>query len=259
MDVERLSQWSPLMNWTVRFVSSLLLVVASAPLAQAQGPDPCTTSPQSCATTISTRATASKRIPNSAVDVAVGVAASDKDLATVQRQLAQHAASLLAYLRGQKVERLMTSGVNVSPQVQYEKNGQNRIVGYNGSTSVSFRTTPQKAPETLTGVLTNGANTINSTSFTATEEEIRAAQRELSAEAVRSAIAQASAMAKAAEMHVVAVKSINVENQGSYNPRPVVFAKMAVEVAGAAPAPIDTAAGDQDVTVGVDVVVAARP
>jgi len=238
----------------------MLLAASTASLAQSGPPaDPCMTAPQSCATTISTQATASKRLPNSAADVTVGIAASDKELASVQRQLAQHTASLLAYLRGQKVERLITNGVNVTPQVQNEKNGQNRIVGYNGSSSVSFRTTPEKAPETLTGVLTNGANTIDSTSFTPTEEDLRAARRELSAEAVRTAIAQANAIAKAAEMKVVAVKSINVENQGGINPRP--FARMAM--AGMAKEdfaqPIATEAGDQEITVSVDVVVAARP
>lgn len=247
------------MNLTIRLTILLMLALPSARLAWAQAPDPCASAPQSCATTISTRGTASRRIADSAVDVSVGISASDKELANVQKQLAEHTASLLSYLRARKVERLMTNTVNVTPQVQYEKNGQNRIVGYNGSSSVSFRTTPEKAPETLTGVLTNGANTIDSTSFTATEEDVRAARRELSAEAVRTAIAQANAIAKAAEMKVVAVKSISVADQGDVNPRP--FAPMAragLMKVDAAP-PIATEAGDQEITVGVDVVVAARP
>jgi uncharacterized protein YggE len=105
-------------------------------------------------------------------------------------------------------------------------------------------------------VLSNGADRIDSTNFTATEEQLRAARSELSAEAVHTAIAQANAIAKAAEMHVVAVKTINVEDQGSFHPGPMNGRAMALI---APKQPIDTAAGEQEITVSVDVVVAARP
>lgn len=244
----------------LKFAPALLLgfAVVASPAQDVTSTSPCNTAPQTCATTISTRAVASRSIPNTAVDVGAGITATDKQLAVVQHQLAEQAATLLTWLRQQKVEQLITSAVNVSPQMESEKNGKMHIVGYTGTTSVAFRTTPEKAPQILTGVLANGGNSIDSTVFTATDEEVRAAQRELSAEAVRNAISQANAMAKAADMHVVAVKSINVGNEGAYNPHPVAFAGM---VAGAVPAPppIETAAGEQQITVGVDVVVAARP
>ena len=240
------------------FVAILLLLTVT-PALRAQSTstyDPCATAPASCATLISTQGSASKRIPNSAVDVTVGIAAENKDLANVQHQLTEHTASLLAYLRQAKVDRLMTNAINVQPQMDYQNNGQHRIVGYTGSNSVSFRCTPEQAPGLLAGVLTNGANSINSTSFTPKEEEVRAARRELSAAAVRAALAQAESMAKAADLHVAAVKSIAMAEQTALSPHPVAFARMSAELKPAA-APIDTAAGDQQISVTVDVVVAA--
>ncbi len=182
-------------------VAVSFFLAASCAAIQAQTPDPCATAPQTCATTINTRASASRRLPNSVVDVAVGITASDKAIAGAQRQLAERTANLLGYLRAQHVERLITNSVNVSPRSQSEKNGPDRIVGYSASTSISFRTGPAAVTEILSGMLSNGADTIGSTSFTATEEQLRVARSELSAEAVRAAIAQANAIAKAAEMH----------------------------------------------------------
>jgi uncharacterized protein YggE len=241
---------------TTQVALSLILAAAACAGLQAQTPDPCSTAPQTCATTINTRASASRRLPNSVVDIAVGINASDKELAGAQRQLAQRTTTLLAYLRGQHVERLMTNSVNVSPQTHSDKNGPDKIVGYSASSFVSFRTTPAEAPVILGSVLSNGADTINSTSFTATEEEVRTANGQLSAEAVGAAIAQATAIAKAAQMQVVAVRTINVQDQGSFSPRPMNSRAMAVM---SAPTTIDTAAGEQEITVSVDVVVAARP
>jgi uncharacterized protein YggE len=114
-------------------------LATSCAAIRAQTPDPCATAPETCATTINTRASAAKRLPNTVFDVAVGVTASDKAIAGAQRQLAQRTASLLEYLRGQHVQRLTTDSVNVLPQTQSEKNGPERIVGYSASTSVSFR------------------------------------------------------------------------------------------------------------------------
>ena len=235
---------------------SAAAILSLPALALAQAPDPCATAPQTCATTISTRATAQTRIPNTAVDISVAINTTDKDLPTVQRALSQKSSALLAYLRTQKAERLMTNGVNFIPEVKSQKNAIDKTVGFTGNTSISFRTTPEKAPELLAGVLDHGASNINSTSFTPTEEEYTAARNTLSAEATRTAITQAEAIAKAAGMHVVAVRTINVDNTGDYMPRPMEFA-MKMSVMAGAPAPIETASGDQALTVGVGIIIAA--
>ncbi len=237
-----------------RLALAVLMMSAAVVSAQTQA-DPCATAPASCATLITTRATSETRIANTAVDVTVGVNASGKDLADVQRALATQSNGLLAYLKGQKVDRLMTTNVSFSPDTRTQKNAPDKTVGYNGSEEVSFRTTPEKAPEILAGVLANGANEIDGTTFTPTEEEIADARKKLSEDATKTAIAQADAIARAAGMHVVAVRDINVDN-GVVQPMPRAGRMFEAQVA-AAPVAMQTASGDQQLSVTVNITAAA--
>jgi len=234
---------------------ALLPLLMTSFLAHTQTPDPCATAPASCATLIDTSATSETRVPNTAVDVSVSVTATGKDMAEVQRTLTTKSNSLLAYLKTQSVERLTTSRVTFNPETRYDKNGPDRIAGYTGTSSVSFRTTPEKAADLLAGVLTNGANEIESTTFTPTEKELDDARRKLSEQATRTAVEQADAIARAANMHVVSIRHINVNDESV--PRPIPMAGMQRMKASAAAVPMDTSAGDQSLTVRVNITAAA--
>ena len=233
------------------------LFVIVPPTMFAQTPDPCATAPQTCATLINTRASDHLRIPNSAVDISLGITATDRDLPAVQRSLGNKTATLLKFLRAQQVQRLITTEVSFSPETKNVKNGPDKTVGYDGSMRVSFRTSPEKAPAILSGALSNGANDINSTVFTPTEDDLAAARRDLASSATRTAIAQADAIAKAAGMHVVSVRHINVENESTIYPRPVSMMARAMKVDSAPMPDIETSAGDQDVSLAVSITVAA--
>lgn len=233
----------------------LALTLTLTAAARAQTPDPCATAPQSCATMINTHASATGRIPNTAADIMVAISVSDKDLASAQRALAERSTALLSYLRGEKVQRLLSSNVTFSPDLRPQKNGPEKTVGYLGNASVSFRTTPAKAPELLAGVLAHGADQIASTNFTPTEEEIAAARRELAGQATRDAIAEAESIAKAAGLHMVALRSVNVG--GDLNLAPRMGVSMRMQAATAEAAPIDTSPGDQSLSMRVDLTSAA--
>ena len=237
----------------------LLHFAATAALAQAplSGQDPCATAPQTCATLIATHATAQSRIPNTAVDISVGITASGRDLSSFQRALAEKSSSLLAYLRAGKAERLITSSVSFSPSTKPQKNAPDKTVGYDASAQLSFRTTPDRAPELLAGVLEHGANSIESNTFTPTEDEVSAARAALSAEATRTAITQAEAIAKAAGLRVIAVRTISVEADATFEPRGRSFPMMAMKAMAAPAPPIETAAGGQSLSMRVDVTIAA--
>jgi uncharacterized protein len=239
----------------MKVFAAVLLILLSAP-AFAQAPDPCATAPATCATLIETHATSEMRLPNTAVDIAVAVTATGKDMAEVQRTLTDKSNTLLAYLRAQKVDRLMTSRVWFAPQTRYDKNAPDKTVGYTGNSTLSFRTTPEKAGDLLAGVLTNGANEIQSTIFTPTEQEIDDARRKLSEEATRTAVTQAEAIAKAAGMKVVSIRNISVNDVGSIRPMSfnggIMMAKAAV-----AAVPMDTSAGEQQLSVQVKITAAA--
>ena len=242
----------------VRLVVITLFLSGSVALAQA--PDPCATAPQSCATLIETHATSRIRVPNSVVDVVVAITSSGKDLATVQHGLADKSAALLKYLRSQQVQRLITARVSFSPESKYDRSGPDKTVGYNGSSRVSFRTTPDKLADILGGVLDNGANAIQSTSFTPTEEEIAVARRELAADATRTAAAQAESIAKAAGLRVSSIRNIDMNesapgtsiSQFETNDRRAFGGRGA-----AASAPMDTAAGEDTLAIRVNITVAA--
>lgn len=239
----------------VRILATIFLGCAPALLAQSQA-DPCETAPATCATLITTRATSETRIPNTAVDVSVGVSASGKDMTDVQRALATQSNGLLAYLKSQKVDRLMTTNINFSPDTRSQKNGPDKTVGYNGSEQVNFRTTPEKVPEILAGVLANGVNEIDGTTFTPTEEEIADARRKLSEDATKEAVAQADAIARAAGIHVVAVRNINVDN-GVVQPMRAPVYMNGFAAKAEANAPMQAASGDQQLSVTVNITAAA--
>ncbi len=152
---------------------------------------------------VSTSATAHRRMPNTVADVSVGIQTQGADAASVSRDLAQRSQTLLDWLRGQGAERLATDQISFQPQTHEEKSGQQKIVGYTGSTTVSFRTTPEKVGAILSGVLDHGANTIQQTSYGPKEEEQDKVRKELAQEATRTAIAQGDAVAEAAGTRVI--------------------------------------------------------
>jgi uncharacterized protein YggE len=226
---------------------SLALLLATAARAQ-QGNE--LTLPVN-AGLVSTSATAHRRIPNTVADVSVGIQTQGADAASVSRDLAQRSQTLLDWLRGQGAERLATDQISFQPQTHEEKSGQQKIVGYTGSTTVSFRTTPEKVGAILSGVLDHGANTIQQTSYAPKEEDEDKVRKELAQEATRTAMAQGEAVANAAGTHVIGVREVNVEPSGGIM-RPMPMMRMSM---GAATKEIPMAgeAGDQDISVTVSV------
>jgi uncharacterized protein YggE len=202
---------------------------------------------------VSTSATAHRRIPNTVADISVGIQTQGADAASVSRDLAERSQTLLTWLRGQGAERLATDQISFQPQTHVEKNGQQKIVGYTGTTSVSFRTTPEKAGAILSGVLDHGANTIQQTSYGPKEEEADAVRKDLAQEATRTAVAQGTAVAESAGTHVIGVREVNVEPSGIVRPMPM-MRMAATEMVPPPPSPpMETQAGEQDISVTVSV------
>ena len=238
---------------------SIPFVPVSSLHAQAPVVDPCVVTPQNCPTYISTAATAQTRIPNTAVDVSLGLTVTKVGLPATQRALAAQTSTLLAYLRAQGAQRLITTNVSFTPETRYQKNSVDKTVGYTGTTTAAVRTTPEKAPDILAGALANGANTIDSTVFTPTEQEIEDARRDLAAQATKTAVAQVDTIAKAVGLHVLVVRDISVgapSPAASENDGVVMRPMRAMAVAGAAPPPIATAQGDQQLSISVSVTAA---
>jgi uncharacterized protein YggE len=222
----------------------------SAPLARAQQGNELTLPVN--AGLVSTSATAHRRIANTVADVSVGIQTQGADAASVSRDLAQRSQTLLEWLRGQGAERLATDQISFQPQTHEEKSGQQKIVGYTGSTTVSFRTTPEKVGAILSGVLDHGANTIQQTSYGPKEEEADTVRKELAQEATRTAVAQGNAVAEAAGTHVIGVREVNVEGSGIIRPMPMMRMQSFDMKAAATPA-MAGEAGEQDISVTVSI------
>jgi uncharacterized protein YggE len=198
---------------------------------------------------ISLEATARKRVPNKVADVVLAVQVDGRTGDAVSSALSQRSQMLLDYLRQQAVDRLTTEEVGFEPQVEPVRGGPDRIVGYTGHASVSFRTTPDKLGTVLSGSLEHGANTITQTQFRPLESDIDAARRDLAIEATKTALARADAIAQAAGVRVVRIEDITVRSEESAVPLQFKSAR-AME----APAParaIETATGEQEVSVRV--------
>ena len=250
-----------------RLMPALRLLAAGAALSLATGAlhaqsataDPCLTTPQNCPTYISTAASAQTRIPNTAVDISLGLTVTKVGLPAAQRALAQQSATRLAYLRAQGAQRLITNNVSFTPETRYQKNTVDKTVGYTGTTTVAFRTTPEKAPDLLAGALANGANTIDTTVFTPTEQEIEDARRDLAAQATKTAVAQIETIAKAVGRRMLALRDVSVGSPSpaaSENNDGIVMRAMKAMPAAAAPPPIATAQGDQQLSISVSVTAA---
>ncbi len=206
---------------------------------------------------VSTHATAHRRLPNTVADVSVEIQTEAATVAALTKTLATRSQMLIAYLKREGAERLTTDQVNVNTKTHTVKGGRNQIVGYSGTIAVSFRTTPEKVSDLVTGALTQGANTLQQVSFAPREEEIDAARQELAAEATRTALAQAEAVTKAAGERVTGIREIVVDPENGVRPladsyessRATSFAALAKP---ASPPPIATASGDQEVRMTVD-------
>jgi uncharacterized protein YggE len=233
-----------------------LLVMPGVGVAQSASPTPgasVATAKPTPEGKISLEATARKRVPNTVADVVVAILAEGKTGDAVSGVLSQRSQTLLDYLRQQGVDRLTTEDVGFEPQIESARNGPDRIVGYTGHASVSFRTTPDKLGTVLSGSLEHGANTISQTQFTPTESEIDAARRDLAIEATKTALARADAIAQAAGVRVVQIEDINVASEQAVLPT--------FKAAGGLQAParvVETAAGEQEISVRVSVQVGTR-
>ncbi len=134
-----------------------------------------------------------------------------------------------------------------------EVHGQpDRITGYTGRTTVTFRTTPDRLPVLLAGCLDHGANSASQAGSSPREEEVEQARQELAAEAARTALAQASTVALAIGTRVTGVLQVDVDPLGEADPRPMMQPAMAMRAARPG-APVPMEVGDADVQVQVRV------
>ncbi len=204
---------------SVRRLCLLLIIGSSLPAEHAsaqsspQGtaPAPAEASGRQAPGLITTHAESKRRLPNTVSDAVVSIEVHGRDLRGTATALGRQSQALLTFLRGQPTERLRTDGMSFDPEIQELRGQPDRIKGYAGRLSVSFRTTPEQLPMLLAGCLDNGATGLGQFGSSPREQEVEAARQEMVAEAGQAALAQARAIATAVGQRIAGVEFVAVD------------------------------------------------
>lgn len=163
-------------------------------------------------------------------EVSLGVDVQGSDAATVQREVAQRSTAVVELLRARNVGKLETTGVQLTPNYNYE-NGRSEIVGYTGSNTVSFQVPTEAMGAILDEAVNVGANQIRGISFIADDAALESARQRALREAVNDAQTQANTVLSALNLGPQEVVTIQVN--GANPPMPVPMPRRA-ELANAA-------------------------
>ncbi len=207
---------------------------------------------------VTTHAQAHRRLPNTVSDVAVSIEVHARDLPDAAAQLARRSQTLLDYLRGEHAERLRSDAVGMNPDTEEQRGRPDRIIGYTGRASVSFRATPDTLPALLAGCLDHGASGVGDDRASPRESEVDQTSQELASEAARAALAQAAAVAEALGERLASVAQVEVDPADRFAPSPAPPPARMMP-AGRPTPPIATEAGGTDISVGVTLTARITP
>ena len=201
------------------------------------------------ARTITVTGQSSEKIPATLADVQLGVEAQGKTAQSVQQEVANRSAAVVALLKGRSVQNLKTTGINLSPQYSYN-NGKQTLTGYQASNIVSFRVPTEQAGLIIDAAVQAGASRIDSVSFTASEQAISDAQKLALRKAAKSAQDQAASVLSALGLSPKEIVNIQLDNANAPAPVPYPLAQKAMESrVASAPTPVE--GGDQSVQASV--------
>ena len=210
---------------------------------------------------ITTHAEAKRRLPNTVSDAVVSIEVHGRDLRATASALGRQSQALLGFLRGQPTERLRTDGMSFDPEIQELRGQPDRIKGYTGRLTVSFRTSPEQLPTLLAGALDNGATGLGQFGSSPREAEMEAARREMVAEATGAALAQARTIADAVGQRIAGVEIVEVDPLPGGGVAPALPAYVTERAARPmqAPRPVANEAGESGVTVTVVMILRLAP
>lgn len=185
--------------------------------------------------------------------ISLGVSTRAATAAEAMTQNAQAQTSVIETLKAEGIEArdIQTSGLNLSPVMDYQDNQAPKLTGYAAQNMVTLRVRDIAA---LGGILdklvASGANEINGISFS--REDMTQALDQARTAAVADARHRAEIMAEAAGMRLGPLMSLSEAQLGG-GPRPMMMAADAKRAA----APVE--AGELAVTANVTAVYAMHP
>ncbi|MCJ1903052.1 MULTISPECIES: SIMPL domain-containing protein [Paracoccus] len=188
--------------------------------------------------------------------ITLGVSTRAATAAEAMTQNAEQQAKVIETLKAEGIEArdIQTSGLNLSPVMDYSDQGQPpKLTGYGAQNSVTVRVRDIAGlGEVLDKLVASGANEISGIAFS--REDMAEAEDRARTEAVAEARRRAEVMAEAAGMRLGRLISLSEAPTGG-GPRPMMA--MRAQAAGSADTPIE--AGELAVSADVTAVFAMRP
>ncbi|PZO36625.1 MAG: hypothetical protein DCF17_16955 [Shackletoniella antarctica] len=158
-------------------------------------------------------------IPTTQTQVSLGVDVEGTDAAAVQQEVARRTTAVVELLRSRRVEKLETTGIQLSPRYNYE-NGRTDVIGYSGSNTVSFRIATENVGSLLDDAVNAGANQIRGVSFVADDAAVEAARQRALRNAVNDAQTQAGTVLGSLNLSSQEVVSIQINGAAPPAPMP---------------------------------------
>jgi hypothetical protein len=233
----------PMKSYSGRNLALALVVSLATPLLFSPVLTPPTMAQETSVRTLTVTGQGQASVQTTKTQVSLGVDLEGSDAAVVQRQVAQRTSAVVELLRSRRVEKLETTGLQLSPRYRYD-NGQSQLVGYSGSNTVSFQMPTEAVGTLLDEAVKAGANQIRGISFIADDTALEAARQEALRRAVADAQAQATAVLGALSLRSQEVVSIEIN--GAMPPRPIPMARQ-VAAAPAADMATPVMGGEQTV------------
>ncbi|MDY7014787.1 MAG: SIMPL domain-containing protein [Cyanobacteriota bacterium] len=164
-------------------------------------------------------------IPTTIARVQLGVEIRGETAANVQREVRDRTSAVVNLLRSRDVAQLQTTGISLRPNYTFRNNEQ-RLVGYIGTNSVSFRVETEKAGSLIDEAIQAGATRIDNVGFIAEDSAIAAAQKEALRDASQDAQEQADVVLDALNLSRQEIVSIQIN--GANVPPPILLQNAAV-------------------------------
>lgn len=162
-----------------------------------------------------------QRISATLAQVELGVEIQAKTASEVQQALAEQMSAVVDLLRSRQVEQLQTTGITLRPNYDYS-NQEQRLIGYIGRNTVSFRIDADAVGSLLDEAVKAGATQIENISFSASESAIAAAQKQALRQATEDAQQQADAVLSSLNLTRKDIVSIQID-RATAPPQPLVF------------------------------------
>lgn len=243
---------------TIQMTASILLLSSLPVLAQPTGPAPDQqipahgmghfAKPHAARLTVTGEASTTTEPDMAIVTLGVSTEAETAAQAMSENSTRQRAVIDALQAAGIETRDIQTSGLNLSPRMDYDNGRPPKMVGYAAHNSVRVRIRDISGlGEVLDQLVATGANEISGISFV--REDMTEAQDRARADAVREARRRAELMAEAAGLKLGNIRALS-DSEISSGPSPVMA--MRAEAKGDSSVPI--AAGELEVSARVSAV-----